>query len=182
VVKDFLALMNPTRWAVLGSVLAGLLLVASGIGWKLYDAGRDAGLAELDRYKLAQVQTTNRSLLVQAERIALLIEINQGVQRDLNSVEAELATLAAGRAAGARLRDDERARIIAAAGSATADACRRYAAAAERDLERTEADAEQMGQRAVRAAAAAHALADTLRARSLTRDELRAQRDTLRKD
>ena len=174
--------MNPTRWAVLGSVLAGLLLVASGIGWKLYDAGRDAGLAELDRYKLAQVQTTNRSLLVQAERIALLIEINQGVQRDLNSVEAELATLAAGRAAGSRLRDDERARIIAAARAATADACARYAAAAERDLERTEADAEQMGQRAVRAAAAAHALAETLRVRTLTRDELRAQRDTLRKD
>lgn len=180
--KDILALMNPTRWAVLGSVLAGLLLVASGIGWKLYDAGRDAGLAELDRYKLAQVNATNRSLLVQAERIGLLIAINEEVQRDLNSVEAELSTLAAARSAGARLRDEERARIVASAGSATAYACRRYAAAAERDLERTEADAEQMGQRAVRASAAAHALADTLRARTLTRDELRAQRATLRKD
>jgi hypothetical protein len=180
--KDFLALMNPTRWAVLGSVLAGLLLVASGIGWKLYDAGRDAGLAELDRYKLAQASATNRSLLVQSERIGLLLRINEGVQRDLNSVEAELATLASDRSAGARLRDKERNAIIAAARAGTADAFSRYAAAAERDIERTEADAEQMGQRAVRAAAAAHALDATLRARTLTRDELRAQRDTLRKD
>lgn len=178
--KDLFALMNPTRWAVLAGVAAGLMLVLSGIGWKVYDTGKAAGLAELERYMLQQSTATNRSLIVQAERIGLLQAINEGVQRDLNAVDAELASVLSVRAAGGGLRDKDRAAIVAAASGAAAQACGRYADAAERDIAGLEDDATAMAARAVRASAVAHALQLTMQRRELTRDQLRAQRDQLR--
>ena len=50
-VKDFLALMNPTRWAVLGGVLAGLVMLVSGLLWRVHAAG-----AEAERGRQAQQQ------------------------------------------------------------------------------------------------------------------------------
>jgi hypothetical protein len=175
VIENITAFMNPTRWAILAGAMLALLM---GV-WSVHNAGFNAGRAQAEAEAQAEA---NRTLVTQAERISNLIALNQEVQRDLNNVEAELASVLGTRAAGAGLRDKERAAIAAAARAGTAEAIGRYAAAAERDIAGVEADAETMGQRAVRAAAVAHALDATLRAQSMTREELRAQRENLRKD
>lgn len=45
--KDFLALMNPTRWAILGGVVAVLLALAGGIAVKVHSAGVETGRNEV---------------------------------------------------------------------------------------------------------------------------------------
>lgn len=74
--RDFLALMNPTRWAVLAGVLGGLLFTLGVAGLHIHAEGKAAGRLEVqakwDQSRLARAQAENRSLLVQAERIATL--------------------------------------------------------------------------------------------------------------
>lgn len=74
--KDFLALMSSTRWAVLAGVLGGLLFALGAAGLHIHGEGKATGAAQVqaqwDKARLAQAQAENRSLLVQAERIATL--------------------------------------------------------------------------------------------------------------
>lgn len=45
--KDFLALMNPTRWAILAGVVAVLLALAGGVAVKIHYAGVETGRTEV---------------------------------------------------------------------------------------------------------------------------------------
>lgn len=119
----------------------------------------------------------NRALLLQAERIATLINVNQEIQRDLDTAQAAAADVALSRVRGAGVRESERAAIVAAAEWAAAGACGRYAATAERHIDGVEEDATAMGLRAAGASATAHALKRTLDER---RKAIDAQRQALK--
>jgi len=154
-VKDFLALMNPTRWAVLAGVLGGLLFALGVAGLHIHAEGKATGAAEV---QAAWDAHENDLLRTQAREIARLIAVNQEVQSDYNVAIAEVDSLRADRAVSASLRAAERRSIADAASRATAAACGRYAEAAERDIAVVEDDAERLGHEAARASAAAHAL------------------------
>jgi hypothetical protein len=118
-----------------------------------------------------------------ARELSRLVQVNQEVQGAYNTILASVADADRSRAAGAGLRNAERAAIVAAAQRAASDACGRYAEAAERDLERSETDTDRFGHEAVRASAAAHALNSTLLARrdaAAARRSARTGQDTLK--
>lgn len=104
--KDFLALMSPTRWAVLAGVLGGLLFTLGVAGLHIHSEGKAAGSADVqaewDKARLAQVQAENRSLLVQAERIATLTNELAEAQ----SVHAKISSYLARARAGADKRGE----------------------------------------------------------------------------
>lgn len=153
--KDFLALMNPTRWAILAGVLGGLLFALGVAGLHIHSEGKASGRLEV---QAAWDAHENETLRLQASEIARLIATNQEIQRDYNDAIAEADDLRADRSISAGLRDKERKAIADAASRATAAACGVYAEAAERDIAVVEDDAERLGQEAIRAAAATHAL------------------------
>lgn len=172
--KDFLALMNPTRWAVL--LGAAALIVGSAVIFhtsEVADAaerGHKAGAAQV---RLEWLSAENAELREYQREVARLTTVNQEVQRDLDIAKAAVSDLALARVRSAGLRERERAGIVAAAERAAAGACGRYAAAAERDIAGVEDDATAMGLRAATAQAVAHALRRTL-------DERRAALETRR--
>ena len=178
---------------------AGSALLTGAAGWKVYALVAASGAAavlgaslwhsgqvstaleaaekrgaDVVRLQVADaVATAHRE---NAREMSRLVQVNEEVQGAYNTILASLAADAAGRAAGAGLRSAERAAIAAAAGRAAADTCGRFAAVSERHIEGVEADADAMGQRAVRATAAAEAYKRTLLER---RAALAAKREAL---
>lgn len=74
--KDILALMNPTRWAILAGVVLALAAAVGGALAYTHSAGKDAGRAEVqaswNAEKLQQAQAEIRTALLRAERVATL--------------------------------------------------------------------------------------------------------------
>lgn len=157
--KDLLALMSPTRWAVFLGTLAVLVLAGTFFVSRATSQAREDGRNEVRAEHLA---AQNRGMLIQAERIATLISANEEIQHAYNKATHELSVVELDRARTERVRDSERAAISAAAGRAASDSCGRYASAAERNLAGVEADATALGLRAAGASATAHALKRTL--------------------
>jgi len=160
---------------LLAALLAGNLTTGA-----LWLAQRTA--TEQARTALAQAQAQAAQGVAAAHRenareLSRLVQTNTEVQRALDLAQTDLAAMARARALSAGLRESERAAIVSAAERATAGACGAYAAAAERHLEGAQDDATTMGERAIRASAAAHALRDTLTAR---REALKAKREALK--
>lgn len=171
--------------------LAGTF-VAGGASWQVYAWAALAGAAALggavwwhadqvdnhfeasfkagqEQVRGQQVAAENAALRESMREISRLVTVNQEVQGAYNEVLGQLADADARRAAGAGLRNAERAAIVAAASRAAAGTCDRYAAISERHLEGVERDAEQMGRLAVRATAGVEALQRTLRERNAVR-------------
>jgi hypothetical protein len=81
-VTALLALMNPTRWAVLGAVLLALLAALWGLHRHGYNAGADAVFAEWARAK-AQAQADQDARTEQAEKTLIEeTEVIRYVYRD----------------------------------------------------------------------------------------------------
>lgn len=153
--RDFLALMNPNRWALLAGVLM-LSLVGAAVGARaIYNAGYDAATAKA---AAEHAEKDNAALKAALDQVQHLMDANQILQKEYNDAVLAISDLRAARSSAAGLRDAEREAIVAAAVRAASDTCGRYASAAERDIAGVEADAEAMGLRAASAAAAAHAL------------------------
>ena len=81
-IKDFLALMNPTRWAIAGGVLLALLLALWGLHRHGVNTGRAEVRAEWDQAKAsaeaAQEQRTEQA----AETLVQEVEVIRTVYRD----------------------------------------------------------------------------------------------------
>ena len=153
--RDFLALMNPSRWALLAGVLM-LSLVGAAVGARaIYNAGYAAAA---NKAAAEHATKDNAALKAALDQVQHLTDANQILQREYNDATLAISDLRAARSSAAGLRDAERKAIVAAAVRAASDTCGRYASAAERDIAGVEADAEAMGLRAAGAAAAAHAL------------------------
>lgn len=169
-----------------GLLLAGAAAALAVVSWHsgqvadVRKAASDAGAAgvqaQWEKAKLAAAYADNAALREDRREISRLVQVNQEVQRAYNETLGRLADADAGRAAGAGLRDAERAAIVAAAARAAAGTCDRFAALSERHIAGVEADADTMGRRAVRALAKSEALERTLRER---RAALDARRDAL---
>lgn len=153
-------------WAIwLG---AGVAATAAGVLWHSGQVSTAVEAAEkrgADVVRLEVADAVATAYRENAREMSRLVQVNTEVQGAYNTIMASVADARFSRAAGAGLRDAERAAIVAAAQRAASDTCGRYAEAAERDLERSEADTDRFGHEAVRASAAAHALNDTLLAR-----------------
>lgn len=165
---------------------AGVVATTAAVSWHSAQVATATKAAEqrgasivqqrLDKTRADTAEAVATAHRENARELSRLVQVNEELQGAYNTILASLATDAAGRAAGARLRDVERAAIVAAAQRAAADTCGRYAAISERDIAGIEADADSMGQRAVRATAVAEALKRTLQER---RTALAAKRDSL---
>ena len=151
--------------ALVGAVLFGLNSCKND----LIEQGRAEVRADWERAELV-------ALKAHADEIERLTIANKEVQDAYNQTADELADLLTTRSRSAGLREQERQAIIKSTRNATAQSLRDYATRAERDIEQVENDAEQLGQDAVRASAAAHALQSTL----LTREAIDKQRKELR--
>lgn len=150
-------------WAIW--LAAGAAATAAAVGWHSGQVSTALEVAEKRGANVVHLQVAEAVATAQRENareMSRLVQVNEEVQGAYNTILANLATDAAGRAAGAWLRSAERAAIAAAAGRAAADTCGRFAAVSERHIEGVEADADAMGQRAVRATAAAEAYKRTL--------------------
>jgi hypothetical protein len=171
--------MTTTRFDISSIAIAVLLgaNIATGALWLAQRTDTEKVRVEIAQLKgraAADVATAHRE---NARELSRLVQMNTEVQRAYNLAQTDLAAMARSRAQSAGLRESERAAIIAAAERATAGALRGYANTAERHIAGIEADATEMGQRAVGAAAAAHALRATIDAR---REALKAKRDALK--
>jgi len=171
--------MITTRFEISSIVIAVLLgaNIATGTLWLAQRTATEKVRVEIAQLKgraAADVAAAHRE---NARELSRLVQTNTEVQRAFNLAQTDLAALARARALSAGLRESERAAIVGAAERATAGALRGYANTAERHIAGIEADATEMGQRAVGAAAAAYALRDTLDAR---RDALKAKREALK--
>lgn len=161
-------------WAIW--LAAGAAATAAAVGWHSGQVSTAVETAEkrgADVVRLQVAEAVSTAHRENAREMSRLVQVNTEVQGAYNTILASVADARFSRAAGAGLRDAERAAIVAAAQRAAADTCGRYAEAAERDLERSEADTDRFGHEAVRASAAAHALSSTLLAR---RDAAAARR------
>lgn len=134
--------------------------------------------AELSEIQLAAAYAESASHREMSREVSRLTVANKESQDAYNQALAELADHADGSDRTNRVREQEREAITAAA-ARIAGACGRYAEAAERDLEFTEAERSGFGREAVRAAATAHALRKTLDER---RKALEASKQTLKDD
>jgi hypothetical protein len=159
-------------------ILAVLLLgnLASGTLWLAQRTATEKARTELAQAQAIAAQGVAAAHRENARELSRLVQTNMEVQRAFDLAQTDLAALARDRALSAGLRESERAAIVSAAQRATAGALGAYANTAERHIAGLEADATEMGQRAVGAAAAAHALRDTIDAR---REALTAKRDAL---
>jgi hypothetical protein len=159
-------------------ILAVLLLgnLASGTLWLAQRTATEKARTELAQAQAIAAQGVAAAHRENARELSRLVQANQETQSAYNLAQKDLAAMARARAQSAGLRESERAAIVSAAERATAGALRGYAHTAERHIAGLEADATEMGQRAVGAAAAAHALRDTIDAR---REALTAKRDAL---
>jgi hypothetical protein len=110
--KDFLALMNPTRWAILGGVLLALVLAAGAGMLKVHSSGVGMGKAEVqalwDKDSLERSHERNRTLIAHTERLISLSEELNGAR---DAYQQTLTDLASSRDA-ARTRG-ERVRVAA---------------------------------------------------------------------
>lgn len=163
--------MNPAALVGIVLLIGNLVLGALWMSERAISAEARTQIAEGRADQAEAVATAHRE---SGREITRLTVANQEVQRDLLTAQKQITAAAGDRAAGERLREQERADIADAASRATAGACGRYADAAERDLGRVEADATTMGLRAASASAAAHALERTLAARRAALAEKRA--------
>lgn len=146
--KDILALMNPTRWAILAGVVLALAAAVGGALAYTHSAGKDAGRAEVqaswNAEKLQQAQAEIRTALLRAERVATLSNQLMEAQSAHAKTIKDLADVRAGaHARGKRVRDaaggtelDQRvaaaectvARAFAAGAFRAAAACRDHLA------------------------------------------------------
>ena len=82
--NNILALMNPTRWAILGGVLLALVLAVGAAGLKVHTNGVSSGKAEVqalwDKDSLARSNERNRTLIVHTERLITLSEELNGAR------------------------------------------------------------------------------------------------------
>ncbi|MGS5088297.1 hypothetical protein ACVC7V_17580 [Hydrogenophaga sp. A37] len=172
-------------WAIWLGV--GVAATAAALAWHsgkvstAVDAAEKRGAssvqAQWDKSRVEVAEAVATAHRENARELSRLVQVNEEVQGAYNTILSSLATDVAGRAASAGLRDSERADIAAAAGRAAADTCGRFASISERNIAGIEADAESMGQRAVRATAVAEALKRTLLER---RAALDAKREALK--
>lgn len=172
-------------WAIW--LAAGVAATTAAVSWhgiQVHTAveaaeqrGADSVQQRWDKSRADAAEAVATAHRENARELSRLVQVNEEVQGAYNTILASVATDAAGRAAGARLRDTERAAIVAAAQRAASDTCGRFAAISERDIAGIEADAESMGQLAVRATASVEALKRTLLER---RAALDAKRETLK--
>lgn len=153
--RDFLALMNPSRWALLAGVMMLSLVGAAAGARAIYDAGYEAAA---NKAAAEHATKDNAALKDALDQVQYLTDANQILQKEYNDAALAISDLRAARSSAAGLRDAERKAIVAAAVRAASDACGRYAEAAERDIAVVEDDAERLGLEAARASAAAHAL------------------------
>jgi hypothetical protein len=160
-------------------LLAALLVgnLATGTLWLAQRTATEQARTELAQAQNQAAQGVAAAHRENARELSRLVQTNTEVQRALDLAQTDLDALALARDRSAGLRESERAAIVGAAERAAAGACGRYAEAAERHLEGAQDDATTMGERAVRASAAAHALRDTLTAR---REALKAKREALK--
>lgn len=134
------------------------------------------------RTELAQLRADTAEAVATAHRenareFSRLVTANQEIQIEYNATKDALDRYRRDGVRTERVRESERAAIVAAASRAAADTCGRYAERAERNIAGVEADADSMGRRAVREAAIAKALNRTLSER---RAALDAKRQTLK--
>lgn len=142
--KDILALMNPTRWAILAAVVLALAATVGSALVYTHSTGKDAGRAEVqadwNAEKLQQAQAEIRTALLRAERVAALSNhLMEAQSAHAQAIKDLSATRAGSRSRGQRVRDaaagtelDQRiaaaecpvARTFAARAFRTAAACR----------------------------------------------------------
>lgn len=108
--KDILALMNPTRWAILAGVALALVTTVGGALLHTHSTGKDAGRAEVqaawNAEKLQQAQAEIRTALLRAERVATLSNQLMEAQSAHAKTIKDLANARAGaHARGKRVRD-----------------------------------------------------------------------------
>lgn len=158
-------------WLALGaSAVGGATWWHNGQVRQAWQSGHATAQAKALADQADAINTAQRE---NAREITRLVHVNQEVQRAYNQAIALATDNAAARARTQRLRDTERAAIVAAAERAAAGTCGRYAAAAERDLDDVEADATALGHQAITASAAAHALKQTIDQRRAALDAKR---------
>lgn len=107
--NNLLALMNPTRWAILGGVLLALVLAVGAAGVKVHSDGVGSGKAEVqalwDKDALARSHERNTTLLAHTERLITLSEELNGARNDFLQTQSDLAIARpAARARGERVR------------------------------------------------------------------------------
>jgi len=136
----------------LTALIASLALALSfGAG---HLAGSNSAKAKSQKALLEKLEKEQRE-------VARLVGVNEELQRDYNAATATISNLAVERARTDRVRQQERNDIVASAGR-IAEACGRYASAAERDIGIIEEQATGLGHDAARASATAHALRKTI--------------------
>lgn len=111
-VKDFLALMNPTRWAVLGGVLAGLVLLLSGVLWRVHAAGAEAERGRQAQQQLDLEREYGREVARLQGRVNNLQEVYLEQTQTIDQLERNARRADAGRVRAERTDQD---RAIAAA-------------------------------------------------------------------
>ena len=160
-------------------LLAALLLgnLTTGTLWLAQRTATEQARTALAQAQAGAAQGVAAAHRENARELSRLVQVNQEIQSAYNLAQKDLAAMARARALAAGLRESERAAIVSAAERATAGALRGYANTAERHIAGIEADATEMGQRAVGASATAHALRDTIESR---REALKAKRDALK--
>ena len=108
--KDILALMNPTRWAILAGAVLALAATVGGALAYTHGAGKGAGRAEVqaawNAQKLEQAQAEIRTALLRAERVATLSNELMEAQSAHAKTIKDLANARAGaHARGQRVRN-----------------------------------------------------------------------------
>jgi uncharacterized protein YukE len=123
--KDLIAIMNPTRWAVLAGVVVVLLGVASGAVLTAHSKGVVSGQAEIRAEWLAADNTALRESQREVSRLSGIVNnLNEVYREQIETIGRMADTLRAG---GLRVSKAERDAAIAAG---TAEAVRGYASTA----------------------------------------------------
>lgn len=151
--KDFLALMNPTRWAILAGAVAVLLALAGGAVLTAHSKGVDAGRAEVRADWLA---ADNAALRESQREVTRLVDItnnlNEAYREQTQTIDLMAARLRAG---GLRVTKAERDAAITAA---SAEAVRGYATTAADSFAACRDEYVDLGQGYARCAATAQVL------------------------
>lgn len=81
-IRDFVAVMNPTRWAIAGGVLLALLLALWALHQHGVNAGREEVRAEWDKAKQTAQAVQDQRTELAADTLVQEVEVIRTVYRD----------------------------------------------------------------------------------------------------
>lgn len=123
--KDFLALMNPTRWAILAGMAAVLLALAGGVAVKVHSSGVKSGEAGVRAEWFAADNAALRESMLEVARLTTVTNnLNEAYRVQTQTID-DLERSA--RADGVRVTKAQRDAAIA---QGSAEAVRHYAGVA----------------------------------------------------